>query len=517
MSIIEISDFSQSFGDKIIYDNANFVLNNNEKIGIVGLNGAGKSTLLKILEGDVLVDNGKIYKNPRYRIKYLDQHAEIEDDLTIKEYLAGAFAELFKTEEKLNEINEKLASETNDAKIQKLLEKSGELYEKLLENDFYTIDSNINKVANGLGVTAFGLDTKISTLSGGQRAKVILSKLLLEDPEVMVLDEPTNFLDVNHIDWLAKYIKASEKCFIIVSHDETFLNSAVTHICDVENGKINKYLGNLVKVKELKAEQRLHLEKAYENQQKEIKKLQDYIDKNKARASTANMAKSREKKLEKMDKITPPSDRIKPTFSFAVKEFAGNLMLKVENLVVGYTKPLLKKPVSFELVNGDRLAITGFNGIGKSTLLKTIMGIIPALDGRFEVSRNVILGYYEQENNFNHFEGTPLTFIFNKFPNLTEKNIRASLFKSGLSSEHCRKQIKTLSGGEQSKIKICELTLKPSNLLILDEPTNHLDVLAIERLEEAMKEYKGAIIFVSHDKEFVRNNATKIYDLEKNV
>ena len=517
MSIIEISNFSQNYGDRQLYDNANFVLNNNEKIGIVGLNGAGKSTLLKILSGDVLLDNGKIYKNPRYRIKYLDQHAEIEGDLTIKEYLAGAFSELFKIEEKLNEINKQLETETNENKMMKLLEKSGEYYETLLEKDFYTIDSNIQKIANGLGVMAFGLDTKVSTLSGGQRAKVILSKLLLEDPEVMVLDEPTNFLDVNHIDWLIKFIKASEKCFIIVSHDENFLNAVVTHICDVDNGKINKYSGNLIKVKELKAEQKVLQEKAYENQQKEIKKLQDYIDRNKARAATANMARSRERKLEKMDLITPPSDNVKPSFSFAYKDFAGNLMLRVENLVVGYSKPLLKNPVSFELCKGERLAITGFNGIGKSTLLKTIIGEIKSLGGNVEISRNVLLGYYEQENNFGYFEGTPLNFILQRFPKLTEKDIRARLSRSGLKTEHCRKQVKQLSGGEQSKIKICELTIKQSNLLILDEPTNHLDVLAIERLEEAIKEYDGAVIFVSHDKEFVRNNATKIYDLEKNV
>ncbi len=517
MSIISINNFSQNFGDKILFEDANFSLNPGEKIGLVGLNGAGKSTLIKIIMGTVLLDKGELYINRRYNIKYLDQYADIKGDSSVKEYLAGAFSHLYKLEEQLNKVNEQLGVEQNPDKLEKLMYQSGDLFEKLNENNFWAIDSDIQKVAAGLGVAALGMDTKVNTLSGGQRAKVMLSKLLLEDPDVMILDEPTNFLDVNHIDWLTKFIKASDKSFIIVSHDEHFINDIVTHCCDVDNGKVTRYVGNLDKMRAIKNEQRVLLAKSYDNQQKEIKRLQDYIDRNKARAATAKMARSRERKLEKMDVITPPSEQIEPTFVFKEKQFMGNLMLKVEDLVVGYDKPLLKKSVSFELNNGDRLAISGFNGIGKSTLLKTILGIIPKLGGKSELSRNVVVGYYEQENNFNHFEGTPLGYITNHFPKLSEKEARAALSKCGLSALHCRKQINQLSGGEQSKIKLCVLSLTPVNLLILDEPTNHLDVLAINHLQKVLKEFKGSVIFVSHSKPFVNELATKIIDLEKIV
>ena len=515
MGIIEITDFSQDFGDKPLYSHANFVLNLGEKIGITGLNGAGKSTLIKILTGNVLLDSGKIYKNPKYKIEYLDQHAEINMDCAIREYLAGAFSYLFDVEKKYHDVNEKMATETNSNKLEKLFEQSSNFFEILDSNDFYSLDSNIDKVSAGLGVTALGMDTNVKTLSGGQRSKVMLAKLLLAKPDVMILDEPTNFLDVNHIEWLSKFIKSSDKSFIVVSHDEKFLNSIVTHICDVENGVITKYFGNLEKVKAIKESQAVLQGKLYQNQQKEIKKLEDYIQKNKARASTAKMARSRERKLDKMEIVIPPKELPKPTFSFKEKEFIGNLMLKVDNLQVGYNgKSLLKKPLSFELCKGDRIAIVGFNGIGKSTTLKTLLNKIPAISGSFSYARNTITGYYEQENNFKDYEGTPLNFIQNLFSKLSEKELRASLFRCGLTQEHLRNQVRKLSGGEQSKMKLCELTISPSNILFLDEPTNHLDVLAIERLKEAMLEYAGAILFVSHSKEFVREVATKVIDME---
>lgn len=515
MAIIEINNFSQNFGDKLLFEDTSFVLNPNEKIGLTGVNGAGKSTLLKIIMGQVLLDKGTFYKNPRYRVEYLDQHAEVKGEDTIKEYLCGAYKQLFDAEKKLNNINERLATETDSDKLEKLLNQSGDLFEYLTANNFYAIDSEIEKVCAGLGITAFGLDTQVKTLSGGQRAKVMLAKLLLESPDVMVLDEPTNFLDVNHIDWLTKFINSSNRAFIIVSHDTHFLNNVVTHICDVDNNKITKYVGNYEKCMATKEARRVQHEKNYEQQQREIKKLEDYIARNKARAATANMAHSRERMLSRMEIINAPTEQIKPTFSFKYKDFAGNLVLKVENLCVGYDgKPLLK-PISFEVENGDRVAITGFNGIGKSTLLKTIIGQLESISGSITIARNIVVGYYEQENDFNLYEGTPLNYVSNAYPKLTEKEIRSALNRCGLNSIHCRKQIKQLSGGEQSKIKLCILSLKAVNLLILDEPTNHLDVFAIDRLQKAIAEFKGTVIFVSHSKPFVKDVATKIIDLEK--
>lgn len=514
MSIIEITNFSQGFGEKQLFNNTSFVLNKGEKIGLTGVNGAGKSTLLKIIMGEVLLDEGTRYVNNKFNIKYLDQHAEVKGEKNIFEYLKEAYQHLFDTEEKLNKVNEELGTATDNAKIEKLLNQSGDLFEYLTTNNFYSIESEIEKVCAGLGIMELGLDSKVKTLSGGQRAKVMLAKLLLESPDVMVLDEPTNFLDVSHIEWLTKFIKNSEQAFIIVSHDLKFLDDVVTHICDVDNKEISKYTGSYSKMAAVKEEKRRLLEKSYESQQKEIKRLEDYIAKNKARAATAKMAHSREKAIERMDIIDPPSEQMKPTFSFKVKPFMGNLMVKLEKLEVGYKKPLLQ-PINLEINYKERVAITGFNGIGKSTLLKTILGKLSPIHGSSTICKNVVVGYYEQENDFRNFEGTPLNYITQFYPKLSDKEIRSALSKCGLNSGHCKKQIKQLSGGEQSKIKICLLILSPCNLLILDEPTNHLDVFAINRLKEAIAEFDGSVIFVSHNKQFVSEVATKVYNLEK--
>ena len=513
MSIISINNFSQNYGDKRLFEDTSFMLNPGEKMGLTGVNGAGKSTLIKIIMGQVLVDDGEVYRNNKFKIVCLDQHAEINMDCTIKEYLAGAYADLFKLEAKLNKINERLGVETDPDKLEKLMYESGDLFEELESKNFYAIDSEIQKIASGLGVTALGMDTKVNTLSGGQRAKTMLAKLLLESPDVMILDEPTNFLDVEHIEWLKKFITNSEKTFLIVSHDVDFINSVVTVISDVDNFKITRYVGNLEKMNAIKAAKREQLEKGYIQQQREVKKLEDYIARNKARAATAGMARSREKRLEKMDMITPPSEIIKPTFSFKCKTFESTIVLNTENLEVGYSRPLLK-PITMEIRNRERIAITGFNGIGKSTFIKTILGIIPKLGGKVDISKNVITGYFEQDNDFREFEGTPINYVLSIYPKLNERDVRAVLNKCGLNAVHCKKQIKQLSGGEQSKVKLAILFLKPCNLLILDEPTNHLDVLAVERLQEALLEFDGTVLFVSHSKDFVKKVATRVINLE---
>lgn len=514
MGIIEINNFSQNYGDKKLFENANFELNKGEKIGIIGVNGAGKSTLLKIITGSVLLDRGSLYINPKLTLKHLDQHAQINQNVTVKEYLLLAYSHLFQLEKQLNEVNAQLATEGSADRLEKLLYKSGDLFEALQNSDFYSVDTNIDKIAAGLGIVAFGLQTPVNTLSGGQRAKVILAKLLLESPDIMILDEPTNFLDVSHIEWLTKFIVGSDKSFVVVSHDYNFLNNISTHICDVDNNEIVKYSGNVDKANKIKAERRMQLEKSYERQQREIKNLEDYIARNKARAATAGMAQSRAKWLEKMDIINPPSQHIKPTFAFLEKNFMGNRVLEVIDLVVGYDKPLLK-PISFEINFNERVAITGFNGIGKSTLLKTLLGQVKALSGHWELAKSAAVGYYEQENNFENFVGTPINYVSQFYEKLNENQIRTALSRCALGGLHVKKQMSKLSGGEQSKTKICVLTLTPYNVLILDEPTNHLDVLAIEHLKEKLLTFKGTVIFVSHDKQFIADVATKIINLEE--
>ena len=395
-----------------------------------------------------------------------------------------------------------------------ILNKVSKYQEELEEKNFYAIDSTIQKIASGLGITALGMENNLKNLSGGQRAKVILAKLLLQNPEVLVLDEPTNFLDKEHVEWLSEYLTTFKGAFIIVSHDFEFLEKVATCICDIEFNKMKKYKGtysSFLKQKELLREDYI---RQYNSQQKEIKKLEEYIAKNKVRASTAQMAKSREKKLEKMEKIDKPSFTTKPHFRFNCVESTAQVILEVNNLEVGYYYPLLPK-MKFDIRNEEKVVITGFNGIGKSTLLKTIMGEIAPIAGEFKFSETIKnIGYYEQDLKWENEEDTPLNIILKDFPKLTQKQIRKHLADCGIKKEHVIQPITTLSGGEQAKVKLCKLILKPCNLLILDEPTNHLDADTKEELKKAITEFKGTVILVSHEASFYKDLATRVVNIE---
>lgn|SRR5574344_479939 len=513
MSQIEIKNFDMSFGDKIIFKDANFFVNTGDKMGIVGVNGAGKSTLLKIINKEVFYDKGEYYINSKVKIGYLDQQALIDSEKDIMEYLRESYANLYEASAKLEKAYFDMGS-ADEQKLVALTNKTEELSEFLEENDFYSIDSTIKKVADGLGITAFNLETKVKTLSGGQRAKVRLAKLLLEEPDILLLDEPTNFLDTEHIEWLSNYLNTFGKTFVVVSHDENFLSKITNCICDVDNQKITRYnvgFEQFVKDKELATNQQ---QQNFERQQKKIGTMTRLIERFRYKATKASMVQSRIKVLDKMEKIEPPAKHFKPHFSFCYKKLGSKILLEVKNLKVGYTKPLLNGQINVTLERGEKLAITGFNGIGKSTFLKTIAGIIPALSGEFKLATNTIIGYYEQDNIFEDSEITPIDYILREYPKLTEKDARSSLAKAGVTAKQALDKIKTLSGGEQSKIKLCKLMLFPCNILILDEPTNHIDHNAILELSSAIKKFEGTVLFVSHDTEFVKNNADKILNLE---
>ncbi len=515
MSLITIKNLWHKFGDKPIFKNAEFVLNNGDKIGIVGLNGAGKSTFIKILQGEVLPDKIDVKINPKTKIGSLDQHAEINYDLSIREYLHLAFKHLYDIEEKLNNVNAQLSEEADANNLTKLLEKSDKFLNQLIDNNFYELDTEIEKVAYGLGLKAIGLERNVKTLSGGQRAKVMLAKLLLDSPDILLLDEPTNFLDTSHIEWLTKYLFEFKGSFITISHDRPFLTGVANCIYDVDNYKIIRYnmtFAGFLKAKELKAEQ---YEKEYGAQRKKIAKLEDYVARNMARASTSNMAKSRQKALNKITRLDKPQKVAKPTINFAYKQMGSRVALKVFNLEVGYNGKALLPPVSLEILSGEVLAIKGFNGIGKSTFLKTLAGIIPKVSGEFEFATNTIIGYYEQDNNFENTNQTPLEFIREEFHPIEEKLARTMLFKCGLNGKHITQSFKNLSGGEQSKAKLCYLTLFNSNVLVLDEPTNHLDVNAIASLKKAIKNFNGSVIVVSHDEAFIESVADKVLNMEE--
>ncbi len=504
MSILKINNLSHTFENKQLFKNASFDINNGEHVGIVGLNGAGKSTFINIIAGNISYDAGEVIWLNGIRYDYLDQHADIDRDKTIIEYLKTAFDYLYELEKKLNALYAEMADTTDEDNLEKLINKSNRMLEQLESEGFYEIDSRIKKAAGGLGVAAIGYDKKIGTLSGGQRAKVMLCKLILENPDVMLLDEPTNFLDVEHIDWLEKYLCSLKKTYIVISHDTDFLDAVCDHIVSIENGSIRKYTGNysqFVAQHDMAVKQ---YAEDYQRQQAEIKKMEDYINRNKARASTAGMANSRKKMLERIDVMQKPVVSLESHFSFPCEMLNTRDMLKVDKLVVGYDSPLLP-PISFEMRGDTKLWIWGANGIGKSTLLKTLMGVIPPLGGTYNFHIAAKPAYLEQDLKFSDMNINSFSYISECFPRFNQKEVRSQLARVGIRGEMSLQPIKTLSGGEQVRVKLLTIMNRVSNILILDEPTNHLDVAAKESLKKAIAEYAGAVILVSHDRAFAES------------
>ena len=513
MSLLEVKNLSHTYGDKKLYSNVCFELYKGEHMGIVGVNGAGKSTLLKIICNTVIPDEGEIKWQSNINIGILDQYAEIVEDYSIYDYLKTAFNELYKIEQKLNKLYEEMAYNQNE----NIMKKAAVYQEMLEEREFYSIDSSIKKVATGLGIDAIGYDKELKKLSGGQRAKTILAKLLLQSPDILLLDEPTNFLDKEHIKWLSEYLEEFKGAFIIVSHDFDFLDKITTCICDIDHKNIRKYNGGYSAF--LKQKERLQEDyvRRYSEQKREIDKLEKYIAKNKVRASTAKIAKGRQKQLDKIERIDAPSFRtLKPVIKFKYTHATPKIALSIKDLEVGYRYAILPK-LNFTINNGEKVVITGFNGIGKSTLLKTIIGEIKSLSGKVKFGENIKPGYYEQDLKWENNQLNPMEIISDEFPKMTNNEIRKHLSQCGVKSETALQSIKSLSGGEQSKVKLCKLTLTLCNLLILDEITNHMDLDSKEALKEALIAYEGTVILVSHEAAFYEDLADRIINIEKMI
>jgi ATPase subunit of ABC transporter with duplicated ATPase domains len=509
MSLLEINGLSHSFGDNLLYKNAELTLNKGEHIGIVGQNGTGKSTLIKICTEQVMPDAGRIIWQSNISVGYLDQYAEIDNSLTMKEFLKSAFSRLYEIENEMGALYEMAAN--GDMRY---LGRAAKLQEELERHDFYSIDTHIEQVANGLGLLAIGLARSIEQMSGGQRAKVILAKLLLEKPDVLLLDEPTNFLDKEHISWLADYLSRLENAFMIVSHDFAFLDKITNRICDIENDTITKYYGTYSEFLKKKTLLREDYIKQYSTQQKEIKKTEEFIRKNIA-GRKSKMARGRQKQLDRMEKMEALSQKeIKPYFYFPELPLTNAEHLAVKHLAIGYHYPVLSD-IDFSIKGGQKVVITGFNGIGKSTLLKTLVGQIPSMQGLYKYSKQVTLGYFEQDLSWPDETRTPIQIISDAYPNLVIKDVRKKLARCGISSKHAMQSIGTLSGGEQAKVKLCLLTLTPCNFLIMDEPTNHLDVHAKDSLKTALSEYSGTVLLVSHEEVFYQDWALRVIDIEK--
>ncbi len=515
MSVLEIKNLTHRYDDRFLFEKADLSVNNGEHIGVVGLNGAGKSTFINIIAGNISQDDGEVLWLNGIRKGYLDQHADIDRSLTVMEYLSSSFSYLYEMEEKLNKLYEDMAN-VEGAELDKLIKKSANLQDRLTDEGFYDLDAKIKKVANGLGMHNVGYSTVIANLSGGERAKLMLCKLLLESPDIMMLDEPTNFLDVEHIDWLIKYLNEYKKTFLVISHDVKFLDAVSKFIVSIENGEIKKYGGNYTQFKAQREMNQKQHEDAYKRQQAEIKRITDYIDKNKARASTAKMAHSRQKMLDKMELVSKPVNIPDAEFSFPYIDLNAKDLLVVKNLEVGYDKTLIP-PINLHLNSSSRLWIRGTNGVGKTTFLKTLMHKIPAIKGSFFIHPEAKVLYLEQDLNFPNPMENASQYFSSCYPLANEKTKRAILARAGLKGELAVKPIKNMSGGEQVRCKLSVLTCLKSNFLILDEPTNHLDVRAKEALKKALLEYQGAIILVCHEEDFALSVCTEIFDAKGKI
>lgn len=512
MSVLTVKNISHGFGDRAIFEDVSFRLLKGEHVGLIGANGEGKSTFMNIITGKLMPDEGKVIWSNRVRVGYMDQHAELEKGLTIREVLRSAFKYLFDMEAEMNELYGRMGEMTDD-EMNKALERTAVIQDMLDNNGFYVIDAKAEEVAKGLGLLDVGLDRDVTELSGGQRTKVLLAKLLLETPDILLLDEPTNYLDEEHIEWLKRFLQNYENAFILISHDIPFLNSVINLIYHVENRQLTRYVGDYYEFQRIYEANKAQLQAAYERQQAEVAQLKDFVARNKARVATSGMAKARQKKLDKMEMIELAAEKPKPEFNFKQGRTSGKVIFETKDLVIGYNEPLTK-PLNISMERGQKIALVGANGLGKTTLLKSLMGKIPALSGEVHLGDYQQIGYFEQEIKEANYN-TCIEEVWEQFPSKTQYEIRSALAKCGLTTKHIESKVCVLSGGEQAKVRLCKLINEETNILILDEPTNHLDVEAKDELKRAIKEYKGSVLLVCHEPEFYRDVVTDIWNCEE--
>jgi len=512
MSILTVEHLTHGFGDRAIFQDVSFRLLKGEHIGLIGANGEGKSTFMNIITGTLQPDEGKIEWSKNVQVGYLDQHAVLTKGMTVGSVLRSAFDRLFQMEVRMNEICDKMC-DADDAQMTEYMDELGTIQDLLDAHDFYLIDSKVEEVARALGLLDLGLDRDVTDLSGGQRTKVLLGKLLLEKPDILLLDEPTNYLDAEHIEWLKRYLNEYENAFILISHDIPFLNSVINLIYHMDNQKLERYVGDYDHFREVYEMKKAQIEAAYNRQQKEIADLKDFVNRNKARVATRNMAMSRQKKLDNMEMIELAAEKPKPEFHFKEARTPSRYIFTTKDLVIGYDEPL-SSPLNLSMERGQKIALIGANGIGKSTLLKSILGLIPPLSGEVEQGDYLQIGYFEQETRPD-IETSCIEEIWQEFPAYTQYEVRSALAKCGLTTKHIESKVRVLSGGEQAKVRLCKLINNETNILLLDEPTNHLDVDAKDELRRALQAYKGSILMVCHEPEFYEGWVTDVWDCTK--
>ncbi len=517
MILLQANDVARRFNGQTFFEHISMQVKDKARIGLVGRNGAGKSTLLKMLIGQEAPDAGEVSLKKGTKLAYLAQNSGLDSDLSVYNEMLTAFAPVIALEDKMRKMETEMAT---------MVDYEGEHYQKLLaeydqaQHDFdeqngYGYDAAIRGVLHGFGFDDAFYDRKINTLSGGQRTRLAIAKQLLETPDLLILDEPTNHLDMETLAWLEQYLQNYTGALVIVSHDRYFLDRVVNEIYDMHSGQLDHYHGNYSQFMALKAQKVLAEEKAYQKQQAEISKLEDFVAKNIVRASTTKRAQSRRKQLERMEKIEPPKNESGVAhITFQAAQESGSEVLQVTDVELGYdqTKPLAKN-VNLQVMKQHAVALVGPNGIGKSTLIKTLLGQIPAIAGSIKLGSNVEVGYYDQEQAVLDPSKTVLDTVWDEHPTMPERDIRTILGSFMFSGETVDKKVKALSGGEKARLLLTKLSLEKANFLILDEPTNHLDIDSREVLETALNEYNGTIFFVSHDRYFINAVASEIVEL----
>ena len=509
MSILNVEKLSHGFGDRAIFNDVSFRLLKGEHIGLIGANGEGKSTFMSIVTGKLKPDEGKVEWAKNVRVGYLDQHAELKKGMSIKDVLKQAFDFLFEMEANMNSMYEQMA-DADESQIETLMEEVGTIQDLLMAHDFYTIDAKIDEIARAFNLDELGLDKDVTQLSGGQRTRICMAKLLLEKPDILLLDEPTNYLDEHHIEWLRRYLQEYENAFVLISHDMEFLDSVINIIYHMENQKLDRYVGSYQKFLEVYEMKKSQLEAAYKKQQQEIADLTDFVARNKARVATRNMAMSRQKKLDKMEVIELAREKPKPEFLFKEAKTAGKLIFETKDLIIGYDEAL-SRPINMTMERGEKIVLYGANGIGKTTLLKSILGLCPSLSGSVSLGDYLSIGYFEQEMTEDK-PNTCIEDIWKEFPSFNQYEVRSALAKCGLTTKHIESKVKVLSGGEQAKVRLCKLINRESNVLLLDEPTNHLDIDAKAELKRALKDYKGSILLICHEAAFYEDIVSRKID-----
>lgn len=510
--LIQLNNVTKNFVVNEVFSNVKMEINDKDRVAIVGRNGAGKSTLLKIISGEIDFDNGERTVSKDTTIGYLSQEFIVREDLSIYEEMITCFNEIIELEKELEKISYELTSENIESNPG-LLDKYDRLQNQVLTHKDYHYKSKIDSVLYGLDFDKEVFDKKISTFSGGEKTRLSMAKLLLSEPDLLILDEPTNHLDMENVAWLENYLSSYNGAIVIVSHDRYFIDKVVNVVYNLEFGKLKKYVGNYSNfLRQYEEDYEKNL-KEYVSQQKDIKRLEEFVQKNIARASTSKMAKSRQKVLDKMEIIdNPRKDDKAANIEFRIKEQSGRDVLIVNDLQVGYEEQVGQK-YNFSVYKGDRIAIVGKNGIGKSTLIKTIAKKQKELGGNIQYGSKVSLGYYDQKQAEFESSKTILNELWDEYPLMKEAEVRTVLGRFLFRGDDVLKIVRDLSGGEKARLQLAKLMLEKNNLLILDEPTNHLDITSKQVLEEALENYEGTILFVSHDRYFINKIANKVFDI----